>query len=235
MTTKAIVIGNGLLAKAVAKLPDSPVPTCYFASGVSNSSCCDSKEFDRERCLLQQTILDLNSEIILIYFSTCSIHDTQSNSLYVAHKREMEKLVAQRGNYIVFRLPQVVGFSNNRITLANYIVDCIVENRLVHIQKNAVRNIIDVDDVATLAQAIINSGLHQNSVVNIANPLGTRVVDLVAMLEIVLHRKARCDYSDSGSEYPIDTAVVEEFAGANNIDFGGHYLKSVLLKYYSLK
>ena len=123
MKTKSIVIGNGLLASAVAKLPDSLVPTCYFASGVSNSACCDLKEFDRERQLLLRSCKDLKSNITLAYFSTCSIYDTPVDSMYVAHKCEMEHIVAQRGNYIVFRLPQVVGLSNNRATLTNYIPD----------------------------------------------------------------------------------------------------------------
>lgn len=232
---KATVIGNGLLATAVSKLPDSSLPTCYFASGVSNSSCCNAKEFDREERLLRQISQDLDSNTTLFYFSTCSIYDTQANSMYVAHKLRMENLVAQRGNFTIFRLPQVVGFSRNKFTLTNYIRDCILENKLMHIQKYAVRNIIDVDDVAKLVFAINNSGMHQNAVVNIANPIGTRVVDLVAMLERVLCRQALCEYSDSGSTYLIGTAVVEQFALANRIDFGSHYVENVLLKYYSLK
>lgn len=235
MMRKTLVVGNGLVATAVAKLPDSIVPVCYFASGVSNSSCCDPNEFDRERLLLQKTIAGLNSGSTFVYFSTCSIYETQSKSMYISHKIEMENIVSQRGNYIIFRLPQVVGLTDNKFTLTNYIANCIKYNKLIRVQKKAIRNIIDVEDVATLAMLIVNSCNYQNTIINIANPFYTRVVDLVAMLEVILCQKANCDFSDTGTAYPINTDIVQEFARAKRIDFGSHYVEKVLSKYYSPK
>jgi len=235
MSTIVQIIGSGLLATAIKKYSPCSLSTCYFASGVANSTCTDDREFGREESLLLQTMEALSNDIKLVYFGTCSVYDSQlaEYSPYVAHKLKMESLVMKHRNYIVFRLPQVVGFTQNKFTLLNYLRDCIVENRLMHIQRFAIRNLIDVDDVAKLVVTIDKSGIHDNSIVNIANPHGISVIAIVTMLEKILGSRSRYDLVNSGSEYSIDTTVVEAVADACSIDFSRYYVEHVLRKYYS--
>jgi nucleoside-diphosphate-sugar epimerase len=233
VAAKSIVVGNGLIANALATLPESSVPVCYFASGVSNSSNRDPEEFNREYRLLKRKLQEIDGNALFVYFSSCSVYDTQSCSMYVNHKLHMESMVASSRNFIVFRLPQVVGMSKNKFTLTNYIRNSIVEGQAMKIQRNAVRSLIDIDDVATLAHAIVNSGLHDRCFVNVANPCPTRVTDLVGIFERILHRQAHFELSESGSSYFIDTTISEQYALANGISFSVHYAEDVISKYYS--
>lgn len=233
MTFQPIIVGQGLIARAMAQLPEFAVPACFFASGVSNSSNMDSKEFEREYRLLSNVLHSCDSTIHFIYFSTCSVYDIFASTKYVEHKLRIERLISQREKYLIFRLPQVVGFSNNRFTLTNYIRDCILESKVMQIQQNAFRNVIDVDDVGKLVFAIVNSGLHTNSIVNIANTSNIRVTDLVKKMESTLKQQAIVELIDAGTCYPIDTTTVGCFLASCKVDFSLSYVDNLLAKYYS--
>ena len=53
----------------------------------------------------------------MVYISTCSINDFSRNkSKYVKNKIIIENIIKRKMNdYIIVRLPEVVGYSNNRI------------------------------------------------------------------------------------------------------------------------
>lgn len=70
-----MLIGSGLLAQAFAIQFSQRDDVCIYAAGVSNSSCIDVQEFERERRLLSETLVKAKQTGVFVYFSTCSVGD----------------------------------------------------------------------------------------------------------------------------------------------------------------
>ena len=81
-----MILGNGTIGSVLTDREDR----LYFASGVSNSSETRRSEYEREKNLL----LEQDRHRHLVYFSTLSVF--YSDSLYVQHKKRMEKLIKER-------------------------------------------------------------------------------------------------------------------------------------------
>lgn len=106
-----MIIGNGDIGSVLIDNPD----ITYFCSGVSNSSCTDLAEFERERMLLL-THIDAKH---LVYISTLAIY--YGNSMYVEHKRVMENLIRNSfPSYTIIRIGNITWGSNPH-TLINYL------------------------------------------------------------------------------------------------------------------
>jgi len=220
-----MIIGRGMLAKAFNGYK-SREDVIIFASGVSNSKETDEKNFNREKKLLIDSI-NSHSDKLLVYFSTCSIEDkSQQNSQYIIHKKKMEELIKDKiKNYYIFRLPQVVGKTNSP-TLVNFIMDAIANTKFFYIQKNATRNLIDVDDVFTICDYIICNKLYLNDIINIASPFNLKVLEIVSFIEKILNKKANVELVEQGCSQEIN---IDKIKFANNI-FDENYIKNILFK-----
>ena len=225
-----MIIGNGLIANAFKPYFEKEPNFIIYASGVSNSQGHCKKAFLREREML---INALSAEKFLIYFSTCSIDDPElQDSLYVNHKLAMEELVCQSRDYMIFRLPQVVGKTPNRDTLTNYLFDKIVSGGRFQVWQNAMRNLIDIEDVALIVAELIRNAKICRTVINVACPYCISVVDLVAIFESVVGKKANYEVVDAGGTYAIDTSIVAEAALELGVDFYDSYISRLIRKYY---
>jgi len=229
---RSIVIGDGMIGSALAKFHESSVKVCHFASGVSNSSSSNPSEYEREKALLRRKLLEIEEDVVFVYYSTCSVYDKQSESMYKNHKLEMEDIVSKRKFFHIFRLPQVVGFSKNKFTLTNYLRDCIIEERLINIQTGAKRNLIDVEHVAMIANSIISSKESIGQVCNIGSPMSIGVLDIVILLECALSKRARYVLVDAGSSYPIDVSTASRHAELMGIVFDDLDVNNLINKYY---
>jgi len=106
-----MIIGSGDIASV---LPDRD-DLLFFASGVSNSSCTDQKEFDRELLLLT----DLDRSRRVVYFSSLSIYE--KDTPYTRHKKAMEDEVKSRFyNWCIIRIGNIT-WGKNPNTFINYI------------------------------------------------------------------------------------------------------------------
>jgi nucleoside-diphosphate-sugar epimerase len=228
------IIGNGMIASEIKKSWQNPANYVIFASGVSDSLCTDSSQFAREKNLLSQIIEQLNDDRILVYFSTCSVFDASKIKIsqYIQHKLAMESLVKKCESYQIFRLPQIIGISNSKKTLVSYFYEAITNTRKLIIQRNAIRNLLDVTDVVSLTSAICDSKKFINSTLNIASTRYDSVIRIVEILEKLIGQKALTKYIDGGSAYFIDTKIVEEFNKNLGIVFDAQYLPRVIQKYY---
>ena len=150
-----MVVGNGMLATRFMDYREDD-ETIIFASGVSNSKDTIEQHFFREFELLKNTVTD-HPEKTLVYFSTCSIEDADSqNAAYVIHKKAIELFIRENvSNYYLLRVSNVAGTSNNPYTLLNYFVYNILQNHPFSVWKNACRNIIGIDDMHEIAGCII--------------------------------------------------------------------------------
>ena len=147
-----MIFGSGLLARAFGPQFANSATSCVYAAGVSNSNCSDQREFDREQDRLMVAMGQHRSAELFLYFGTCSANGPLgSASPYVQHKIKMEKIVEEHPRYLILRLPQTAGKTENPHTLLNYIFARIIRSERFQVWKNARRNIIDVDDVVRIA------------------------------------------------------------------------------------
>lgn len=223
------IIGNGLLANAFKFSKFSfNENIIVFASGVSNSQNSDNTGYAREYDLLRT----IDSGKKLIYFSTCSIYDKLNyDSSYVQHKLLMENYIKEEFRfYNILRLPQVVGRGGNPNNLLNYLYRSIRDNNIITVQKNAVRNIVDVEDIVRFSSICnkIDQGL-----INIAAPNSTGILSIINCFESIFDRIARVDLVDGGYGYSIDIADIRRIIVNFDSYFHGEYLRNVIEKYYA--
>ena len=198
-----MIIGRGMIAKAFG-VSNNQLSNCIlFASGVSNSKCDDPIEFEKELSLLKST-LKYNKR--LIYFSTSSIFDPNlESSSYVKHKLQIESFIKGHfKEYIIYRLPNVVGKTKNKNTLINNFSDAILTGTTVRLFKNSTRYIIDVDDVVNYVHLTKNMS---NCIVNLNFNINYTITEIWKEIELVLDKKGQAIVIDQGSEYKIDNSL----------------------------
>ncbi|AOD15866.1 hypothetical protein VB151_02390 [Xanthomonas fragariae] len=226
-----MIIGNGLLARSFEVDRLAKHDATVFASGVSNSSETDPVAFEREARLLVKALDDAQGRFV--YFSTCSVTDVdRAETHYVRHKLEMERLITQRGEYLILRLPQVVGRTDNPHTLSNYLARGIRNAAPLRIWVKAVRCLIDVEDVSRLTHHLIENRLETNAVLDLAPPENITLLELVSLLEATLGRKATIDFVDRGGGATPDSAPFVHYAKATGIDSSPGYIARLIRKYY---
>jgi nucleoside-diphosphate-sugar epimerase len=229
-----MIVGSGLIARAFARQGQVLSGVCVYAAGVSNSSCADLREFERERLRLLAALAGSPADRVFLYFSTCSIGDPAAQgSQYVLHKIAMEHLVRNRIRHVILRLPQLAGATPNPHTLLNYLYARIARSERFSIWRGASRNIIDVDDVARIVVDLVTREGAFGETINIANSASSSMFEIVGALEAVLGRKAIFDIIDQGAGYAIDTDRIRASVLRCSIEFSGDYLPRTIRKYYA--
>ncbi|MFQ3250234.1 MAG: dTDP-4-amino-4,6-dideoxygalactose transaminase [Glaciecola sp.] len=227
-----MIIGNGLIAKTFQAFEDN-TKVIIFASGVSDSLCNDSSEFEREHKLLKATCMN-NPEYKLVYFSSCSLSDPdRQGTMYVDHKLIIERdLKKWCSRYLILRLPAVIGKSNAAKTLPFVLVKKIENGESFAVWKNTIRYPIDADDLYKLGSAFIEDEDYTNQTINLA-AYPYRVGEIVKIIERIKKRKAHYKTEQKGSMYKLDLDKCYEKARDLNLDFDKFYLDKVLNKYLS--
>jgi nucleoside-diphosphate-sugar epimerase len=230
-----MVVGNGLIAKKFKDYAESE-DVVIFASGVSNSKDVPAQEYIREIKLLQ-SIMDACPNSLLVYFSTCSIFDPEeSQSAYILHKKNIESIITKKQKrYNIFRISNLAGRTNNQFTILNFLIHNITNHIHFNIWQNAVRNIIDVDDMYKIVHFIISNKLLPNSITNIANPFNYLVTDIAANIENIFNTKGNYSKIVKGTAFTIDVGPIKDILTQTAINFKGDYLKNTIIKYYSKK
>lgn len=208
-----MIIGNGLLANCLKGYDRSDI--LFLASGVSDSKCDDSAEFERERMLLVDQI-NRNQEKLIVYFSTCSIHDpAMSDNMYVRRKLEYEALVqSQCQHYLIVRVSNLVGKGGNPNNIFNFFLNSVYEGKSFRLWANAKRNLILTEDFARILSDILQNRLEEkaNSVIHIFNPRYYTALEIVEGIESFTGKKAIFELVDKASEaHVIDSLAETEF------------------------
>lgn len=227
-----MLIGSGLLAQAFAR-PDMHHHACIYAAGVSNSSCTDAREFSREHQRLAHALHLAQPTDTFIYFGTCSVADPDAHTTpYVQHKLAMERLVAAHSNHLILRLPQVAGKTVNPHTLLNYLYSRIVRSEAFELWHKASRNIIDVEDVASITTRLIADTAIRNTTLNIANTHCYPMTRIVNAMERTTKKSAIYEICERGTSYHIDNSLIMPTLDEAGVKFGDNYLERVIDKYY---
>jgi len=143
-----MIIGSGLLSSEFIKFSHYFNEYLIFASGVSNSNENNIDNFNREKELLLKTINN-NQNLKLIYFS--SVLTGIINNNYYQHKLEIENIIKEKSkNYIIFRVPQIVGLDGNQFNIVNFLKNSIKNKNNVLSYNNVYRSLIDVEDLVKI-------------------------------------------------------------------------------------
>jgi hypothetical protein len=228
-----MVFGSGLIARAFEPYAQALSDASIYAAGVSNSSCQDAREFERERQRLGAALASVPASSLFLYFSTCSVDDPAAReSAYVRHKLAMEALVRQRERYLVIRLPQVAGSTPNPHTLLNHLYARIARSERFAIWRGATRNIIDVDDAARIVTDLVVAENASGEIINVANSRSYGILEIVGTMERVVGCKAIFDIIDRGGGCAIEIDRILPALHRCGIAFPDDYLHRVISKYY---
>lgn len=215
-----MIIGNGLIANEFRRYDADNI--LVLASGVSDSTTTDHKEFDREVTLIKSAIAKSSRK--LLYFSTTSIE--YKSTPYVTHKLKCESLVRESGNYLIFRLPQVVGHSGNPNNLFNIILSKLLNHELIVVSAKY-RNFIDVVDICDIASLCVNQS---NQIINIATVEPMLVVDIITIFSEVLNVAHRINVQYQDELKSANSPIVDDTINRLKIKVEG-YTKRVIEKY----
>jgi nucleoside-diphosphate-sugar epimerase len=228
-----VIIGSGLIASAFSPIFSQRQDVCIYAAGVSNSRCTDIREFQREQNCLINALKSTKLSDVFVYFGTCSVGDTEAwDSPYVQHKLKMEQLVSSSHHpYLILRLPQVASKSPNPHTLLNFLYTHISRGENFCLWRNAKRNIIDIDDITTISQHLIEDTSNRNCIVNIANPVNYSVPEIVHLMECVIGKPGKYDVLERGTDYHIDVQAITPLFEKLGINWEDS-LNKVINKYF---
>lgn len=225
-----MVVGNGLIAQAFYSFRDIQDVT-IFASGVSNSNIVGTSEIIREVELLTEY---LNTGNCLVYFSTVSLYDNSiENSQYIQHKKRVETLIAENcKNYLILRIPIVVGSSTNIHTLTNNLVNQIRSSNTLKVFTKATRYLMDIDSIVETVTPIILDKKYYNSTWNICFDNQIGIEELINSLEEVLNIEVEKEYLDKGCCYQVPNQKFLNHLEDKGYRIPENYIKLTLEKYY---
>jgi len=223
-----MIIGNGLLASGFYESIDLFDDCVIFASGVSNSKETREKEFNREKDLIMETLAK-NQGLKFIYFS--SILAGISNNDYYNHNSDMENLIKDNSeNYLIFKLPQIIGESGNKNNLINYLIRAITNEEEITIYEDVSRSLLDVDDVVSIVYFCKNKTT--NKTLNVSGIEKITVLDLCKKIGKILKKKPNIikEVGNGYDEWALNNSPIVKKA-IDNLDNPRGYTKKVLKKY----
>lgn len=204
-----MLIGKGMIANIFSSYKNDD-NILIFASGVSNSNEKNKQEFLREKNLIS-TYLEQYPSILFIYFSSCSLEDNElKNTHYHLHKKDMEVLIINHAkNYLIFRLPNIIGYSGNKNNIINFFFNTITNYQEFTVWQSATRNIVDIDDMYKVIKYTIKNNIFNNRVINIAYNNNIKIIDLINVIEIIVDKKANYKKIDKGFDMKIDNSLIQ--------------------------
>lgn len=226
-----MIVGNGLIAKNFQNFDIKNV--VIFASGVSNSLETSKESFLREEMLVENTINE-HPNSLFVYFSTCSVYDSsKTTSQYVNHKLYIENLIKEKTTkHLILRVSNAIGNGGNPNLLLNYLFRSAINKEEILIQKNAKRNLIDVDDLRNITESIINRKIF-NTTINIAYLYNFSIIDIVSALEKFTKLPLQLKFEDSGQEYNINLDYAKDYFIEQNKLNKELYLENLFHRYYA--
>tara|TARA_B100000029_G_scaffold509958_1_gene600326 strand:- start:5455 stop:6177 length:723 start_codon:yes stop_codon:yes gene_type:complete len=231
------IIGSGFIAKSFneQRYELEKLNICLYAAGVSNSQTNDENLLTKDKNRIIDFSKKFDKKKKLVYISTCSIEDPSRNkNSYVRNKKYIEGLLREMfDKFLIIRLPEVVGKNDNRTSLINFLNHSIKNKIKFDLWKKAKRNVIDIEDVVSIAMILLKRTTLSNTKINIANSINYKVSEIVKNLEILNATTADYNLIDKGEDnWHIDISEVSEIIKNNKIKFDQNYLHKVLKKYY---
>lgn len=187
------IIGKGFIAKNLNQINKAILKSGYviYAAGISNSRVESRIQLFKEIRLFKH-FLKINKKNKIIYISTADITNSLKNkSKYVKNKIKIEKIIKKNfNNFIILRIPQLIGKSSNKNTLINFFYNKIKEKKKIIVFKNVKRNILDIDDIIKMIQVIIMNKKVNKKIITLSNKNFIKPIEIIKILEKKLKKKA---------------------------------------------
>jgi hypothetical protein len=176
------IIGNGMIAKSFKNF--NLANTCIFASGVADSTETDLLLYKKEFELLKKTINQF-PQFKFVYFSTLSIFKFEYNE-YVKYKLFIENYIENNlDNYLILRLPNIVGQTKNQNQLLPFLFQKISSNSEIDVKDNTYRDLIDVEDLPKIVKFLIEKNIVGKINISLNNKI--TVTDIIDTLKDINH------------------------------------------------
>jgi nucleoside-diphosphate-sugar epimerase len=230
------IIGDGFIGKSLYKIKKDLIKTNYiiYAAGISHSKTKSKRNLNKELSSFK-IFLKNNLSKKVIYISTADVTNSISNkSLYVKNKIKIEKLIKKRlKNYIILRLPQIIGKSKNKNTLVNYFYFNIKNNKPLVLIKNFKRNVLDIADILKLIKIIVYSKKTKNKVIILSNKYSVQPIDIVKIFEKKLNKIVNFKFKKIKKQiWPLYYQKNAHYFRKAKITFDRNYLLKTINKYY---
>ena len=230
------IIGDGFIGKSLYKIKKDLIKTNYiiYAAGISHSKTKSKRNLNKELSSFK-IFLKNNLSKKVIYISTADVTNSISNkSLYVKNKIKIEKLIKKRlKNYIILRLPQIIGKSKNKNTLVNYFYFNIKNNKPLVLIKNFKRNVLDIADILKLIKIIVYSKKTKNKVIVLSNKYSVQPMDIVKIFEKKLNKIVNFKFKKIKKQiWPLYYQKNAHYFRKAKITFDRNYLLKTINKYY---
>ena len=217
------IIGKGMIAEAFLK---SASNNCiFFCSGVSNSKETRRAEFVREIELFNKTIKNKT----VIYFSSYIAESAATP--YALHKKNMENIIENTcDKYLIIRLPGVVGLTKNN-TLISYFIKMILNNKVIKIEKDARRHLIDVEDVVRITDYLITNNCYNKSI-SIGSKSSISPLELIRLISNELNiKQIKYELCDGGTNQYSNINFIESILPKKDAIMHKSYNDKLIKKY----
>ena len=221
------IFGNGFIANEFKRYSKSikKKNLTIYAAGISRSSEKNNKNLKKEINIFKNFCkLNFNK---IVYISSYSINDSSRiNNKYVRNKIIIENIIRKNfEDFLIIRLPEIVGKNKNPYTLTNFFYNKIIKNKSFYLFNNVRRNLVDVKDAIKNCIKIINKKKYNRTTINLLNKKFYSPQEIVSTFEKILKIKAN---------YKIKSIKKQKWKNKKNINlkFNEKYLEKILKKYY---
>jgi dTDP-4-dehydrorhamnose reductase len=179
-------------------------------------------EFKREEELLLR-YKDYKEK--LIYFSTNRSH---LNSPYFSHKKNMEDLISKNfDNYLIFKLPQIIGNGGNDDNFFNYFKKKIESREKIDVI-DSYRSLLDVSDLRKICDYCLALN---REIITISQIQKSKVIEIVGYIADNLNTKVYLNKIKADDEYnSINSPIIEECINFLELDRTNYH--KILIKKY---
>lgn len=235
MTIKKI-IGNGFIGKNVNKLRKHIIKSGYtiYTAGISNSNTNSKKELRKEIRLFKEFSKENNSKK-LIFISTADVsNNLKRNNPYIINKVKIENIIKKEfKDYIILRLPQIIGNSKNKNTLINYFYRNIKKDKIIDVLNGVKRNILDIDDVIKVLKIIIFEKKLINKTITLSNKYYVQPIDIVKIFEKKLNKVAKIRFKRILKEnWNLENNMSKKLFKKAKVNIDKNYLIKKINKYF---
>lgn len=228
-----MIIGDGLIGSAFSATAQLYTDAVIFARGVSDSNETSDKAFNREERLLLRILAD-NKDKLSVYFSTCHTNKkTSVETPYFRHKLKMESHVKKHPEFLIIRLPNVIGAEGNPNNLVNFLFKKIHSNESVDIWKNTRRNIIDIEDAAAIINQLLGKKI-SNKTITVASTVNYSIEEIINEISDFVNLRPelnKIEKSPNEAIYPSE--IVRKIISELDLNMDQKYLRRILEKYYT--
>ena len=230
------IIGKGFIAKNLYKISNTIEKSDYiiYAAGISNSREKSNNNFKKEINLFKKFIAK-NQNNKIVYISTADVtNNLKKKSRYVKNKIKIEKLIKKCfKNYIIIRLPQIIGKSKNKNTLINFFNDKIKKGKKIELLNNVKRNLLDINDVLKMIKTILINKKTERKIIILSNKYSLKPIEIIKILELKQRKKAKYYFKETNKQiWNLNFNKNFKYFNKAKIKFDKDYFKKVINKYY---